>query len=559
MSGHPPPGPLSPDAPDLIPARMLSEFAYCPRAAYLEWVQGEFEDSVDTVEGKFQHRRVDIDPGRAPFPQDAETSDVIHARSVTLSAPDAGIVARIDLLELQGPLATPVDYKHGPMPDQPWEPVRVQLCAHAIVLRENGYQSDHGVIYYVESRSRVAVEFSEALTRRTLDLATSLRETVLAGRIPAPLVDSPKCPRCSLVGICLPDETNLLSMEPSDAGEIRRLTPARDDALPVYVQEQGASVGKHGEVLQIRQGNKTVSEVRLIDVAQVSLFGNVQITTQAVKELAARNIPISHFTYGGWFVALTQGMSHKNVELRIKQYQFALDPAEALKLSRWFVNGKIRNSRTLLRRNHREAPPDALTELSRLGNRALRVRAAASLLGLEGLAARVYFANFPGMLKTAENGFDFTARNRRPPRDPVNAVLSFLYALMVRELTAVTLRVGFDPYLGFYHRPRYGRPALALDLAEEFRPLVGDSVTLTLFNGGELKQRDFVTRAAGVALTPRARKQVLEAYERRMDTLITHPVFGYTISYRRVLEIQARLLARYLLGEIPEYPAFTTR
>jgi CRISPR-associated protein Cas1 len=212
-------------------------------------------------------------------------------------------------------------------------------------------------------------------------------------------------------------------------------------------------------------------------------------------------------------------------------------------------------------------------------------------LGIEGAAARDYFARFSLMLKTDdEHGrdtlpleeedspaeceteatvapsdeqtwarFDFTKRNRRPPRDPVNALLSFVYAMLLKDLVATLVGVGLDPYLGFYHQPRYGRPALALDLMEEFRPLVADSVVINLINNGEVRPTDFITRAGACALTPHGRKQVLEGYERRLDTLVTHPRFGYAISYRRIFEVQARLLARLLTGEINFYPAFCTR
>ena len=174
------------------------------------------------------------------------------------------------------------------------------------------------------------------------------------------------------------------------------------------------------------------------------------------------------------------------------------------------------------------------------------------------MAAKEYFVGFAQMLKQ-EDAFNIEGRNRRPPRDPTNALLSFVYAMLVKELTVVLYTTGFDPMLGLYHRPRYGRPSLALDLAEEFRPLLADSVVLTLVNNGEVSPSSFVRRAGGVALTDAGRRAVIAAFERRMDTLVTHPVFGYRISYRRVLEVQARLLARALLGEIEKYPSFCTR
>lgn len=155
--------------------------------------------------------------------------------------------------------------------------------------------------------------------------------------------------------------------------------------------------------------------------------------------------------------------------------------------------------------------------------------------------------------------FTFEGRNRRPPLDAVNCLLSYLYGLVVKDLTAVLFAIGLDPYMGFYHRPRFGRPALSLDLSEEFRPLVAESVTINLINNGEVSDHDFLVRAGGVTLTQSGRKTVLSAYERRLSTTIKHPVFGYEVSYRRALEVQGRILAAHLLGEIPDYVPFTTR
>ena len=560
--------------PDLVPARMLNEYAYCPRLAYLEWVQGEFADSVDTVEGRFQHRRVDRPSGELPaLPAedsldpaagDAQSMETVHARSVLLSDTTLGAIARIDLVEGQGNVVTPVDYKHGQAPDVPegaWEPERVQVCIQGLLLRANGFTCTQGMLYFVESRQRVTVPFDDALVSRTLDLLSGIRAMAASGRIPQPLVDSPKCPRCSLVGICLPDEVNFLSpagtaVKPED---VRRMAPARDDAFPVYVQTQGAVVGKSGDQLEVKQKGQALQKVRLMEVSQLSLFGNVQVTTQALRELCDRNIPICYFSYGGWFQGITNGMSHKNVELRCRQYLGAMTPETALSIARQLVFGKIKNCRTLLRRNHREPPAAVLTELDRLANRARTAPALDTLLGIEGAAARAYFSEFPGMIKANSLAFDFRGRNRRPPKDPVNAVLSFLYAMLIKQAMVTALTVGFDPYLGFYHQPRYGKPALALDLVEEFRPLIADSVCLSLINNGELGPEHFVTRGDAAALTQNGRRKVIEAYERRMDSLVTHPLFGYAVSYRRILEVQARLLSRHLLGELAAYPVFRTR
>jgi CRISPR-associated protein Cas1 len=573
---------LTPDVPELVPARMLNEFAYCPRLAYLEWVQADFADSADTVEGRFHHRRVDKETGELPAAEQiagAEGNEKLHARSIYLSGPIVGLVARIDLVEATGTVVTPVDYKRGQAPDVPegaWEPERVQVCAQGLVLEENGYTCHEGVLYFVGSRRRVTVPFTPELRARTMDLLAKMREAMAAPTSPPPLQDSPKCPRCSLVGICLPDEINLLKLggdghAPAfgidDEGEPappRRLLPARDDALPLYVHSGGTRVGKSGDelVIDVRDGPRQTA--RLAQTSQVSLFGQVQASTQAIQAILGRGIPLCYFSSGGWFYGMTSGGFHKNVELRRLQYRAADDPSASLALARRVVVAKIRNARTFLRRNGQDVPEQALDMMRALADDAERCAAAASLLGIEGTAARVYYQNFPRMLKRTDDSgvalaFDFSGRNRRPPRDPVNALLSLAYSLLAKDLTVVLQAVGFDPFMGFYHRPRYGRPALALDLMEEFRPLVADSVVLNAINTGVVQRGDFVARGGAVSLSEGGRGRFMHLFERRMDELVTHPTFGYRISYRRVLEVQARLLGRFLAGEIPDYPGFQTR
>ena len=561
-------------SPELVPARMLNEYTYCPRLCYMEWVQGEFAHSADTLDGRFQHRRVDQPAGDLPArTQDGESPESedgdaqperIHARSVMLSDEGLGAIARIDLVEAEGDHATPVDYKRGTVPDIPghvYDPERVQLCLQGLLLRANGYVCEQGVIYYVGSKRRVHVGFDEMLVKQTLEMLEAAREMADGGEIPPPLEDSPKCPRCSLVGICLPDEVSFLKgsryvVRPDD---VRRLMPARDDALPMYVIAQGGVVGKSGDTLTVRVKGKTAAKVRLLDVSSVSIFGNAQVTAQATRELLERGIPICHFTYGGWLKGVTWGMAHKNVELRMHQFRVAGDQPASLAIAKEIVTAKLRNSRVMLRRNHPEAPATALEEIKRMTAMVEAADSFGTLLGIEGAGARVYFANFDGMIKSGISAFDFRTRNRRPPKDPVNSVLSFLYSMLIRQAMVSAMAVGFDPYLGFYHQPKYGRPALALDLVEEFRPLIADSAALTLFNNSELKEKDFIHRGGAVSLTQDGRKAVIGAFERRMDTLITHPLFKYSISYRRIMEVQARLLGRHLLGELKKYPAFTTR
>jgi len=550
-------GPHDAQELDLLPAAMVRKYAYCSRLFHLEWVQREWADSEDTLVGETVHRRVDEPGGALPDPAELDPDDRILARAVLLSAPRLGLITKLDLLEGFDGKVRPVDYKKGaPGPHGPWEPERVQLCAQGLVLRENGYRCDEGVLYYAEPRARYVVPFDEPLIARTLELVEQMRVVAADPVPPPPLVDSPKCPRCALVGICLPDEMNLLREAP--LAEVRRLVPARDDAGPLYVLEQGSTVGREGERLIVRPREGEHVAVRLIDVSHVSLYGNVQVSAQAIHLLAERGLPIFHHTYGGWLAALTTGLPHRNVELRVRQVRTADDDRERLRIARVIVAAKIRNQRVLLRRNGRNEARRAVDELTRLAAAAGRAASLDLLLGIEGLAARAYFGSFGGLLRN-ESGFRFEYRNRRPPTDPINALLSFLYGLLVKECVYALLAVGLDPGIGFYHRLRYGRPSLALDLAEEFRPLVADSVVLRLVNNNMVDQSDFVRRGPACALTQNGRRRVIESFESRLDTLIRHPLFGYSISYRRALALQARLLARWTSGELPRYRPLTTR
>lgn len=637
-----------------LPARMLNEFVYCPRLFYLMHVEGIFVENADTLEGSAQHKRVDAGNGRLPpakkqakvdaqadansdattdnykpevsaVPNPQSEMDTIHSRSVSLFSDELGVSAKLDLVEstnVEGDLFsareyTPVEYKKGAPREgdegyELWPTDRMQLGLQMLLLRENHYPCREGIIYYREARKRVRFELDDEDERW-------IRENIIQARAccdgarPPPLDDSPKCPRCSLVSVCLPDETRLLqehaehrrdlngdsqlSLEMAlptqgrldrnpfaDFPEVRlpRLKPGQDvrrliapahDTRALYVNTPGLFVGKKGEQLVVKEKKKIVQEIRLIDLHHVAVFGPVQLSSAAIQSLCERDIAIAHFTLGGWFYGLTRGHNLTNVFTRIEQFAHAGDPDKALIHARIFVHGKIRNQRTLLMRNHLDAPKSALRELKYAASAALVANDLQSLLGVEGSAARIYFQHFSGMIKsskespsaadqnTAQQEFPFRLdqRNRRPPRDPVNAMLSLGYALLARECTVSAWSTGFDPYVGFLHLPRYGRPSLALDVMEEFRPLVVDSTVLTLINNRMVEPGDFIRAGNTVTLSQRGRKAFITVYEKRLHQAVTHPVFGYKVSYRRCIELQFRLLAKCLTGEIEQYHPFMTR
>lgn len=639
---------------DYLPARMVNEYVYCPRLFYLMHVEGQFADSVDTIDGRFVHRRVDAGNGALPeatatplepmhvladmfgdtipkadrdsitdqpdaptpkkrrskkkvqsetlfgnddlaaeddpdtddaeeSPENDSDSKVIHRRSVMLSSDQLGVIAKMDLIEAAGNQVTPVDYKRGrPRKNADgtagaWPPERVQVALQALVLRDNGYECDSGVLYFSETRQRVTLPLDEDLIRQTRQAIAGARDVHDSRMIPPPLVDSPKCPKCSLVRICLPEETRVLSeIKPNAKADLpaaRPMITARDERRPVYFNTQGMWVSKKSELLQAKCDGKLIQEVRLQEINQVNLFGNVQLSTQAIQTMCNMSVPVVYFSQKGYFYGVTHPLGVKNVLVRREQFRRSDDESFCLSLAKSLVRSKIRNCRTLLMRNHRQPSAVTLRELKRLADRSLKAESLASLLGIEGTAARYYFADFAGMLKVncdlppatgealgeTRPAFDFRGRNRRPPRDPVNAMLSLVYSLLTKDCVVAATTVGLDPHLGFYHQVKPGKPALALDLMEPFRPLIADSVVITAINNRMVTPDHFIVAGQSVVMSDLGRKHFLLAYEQRMDQLVTHPLFDYRVSYRRLLEIQTRFLARLLSGEIHDYPVFETR
>lgn len=544
---------------------MVNEFVYCPRLFHLEWVQGRFATNDDVEEGLYVHRVVDEPGGDLPPPQDdLERFAGRASRSFWLTSTVLGVSAKVDIVEVgDDGSVVPVDYKKG-APDPRggiWETDAVQSTLQAALLQEAGYTVRQAEVWYAETRQRLTLPVTDRSIEDVLAVLARLRQTAADPDPPPPLQGSPKCARCSLVGICLPDEVNALRVREDAPPRPRRLMAADPDSRPLYLQEQGAVVGIRRGRLEVFKDGDRLGSFRLIDVSQLCVQGNVTVTPQAMRELFAREIPVCWFSYGGWFAGMSQGLPGKNVDLRRSQFTASADVLT--RIAARMIEAKVRNSRTLLRRNTREPVDAVIEQLRELAVAARTAGSSSSLLGIEGTAARLYFARFGGMF--AEHvavdtaSFQHNGRARRPPPDPVNALLSFLYSLLVKDLSATLAMVGFDPYQGVYHRPRFGRPALALDLAEEFRPLVADGTVVQVVNNGEIKPSHFIRRAGGCQLTRDGRRVVIAAYERRMAHEIKHPVFGYRVSYRRALDVQARILAAHLTEEIPEYTPFTTR
>lgn len=531
-----------------IPVRMLAEYVYCPRLAYMLWVQGELPNPAETACGTVPE------------------TDRIHTRTVSLSSGSLGISALIDVVEDACRAVRPVTYKKGKRPHVAagaYESDRVLLCAQGLLLREQGFSCDNGLICFMGAKEQVKIRFDPELVNATVNVIQALRDLSLTDTPPLPLAESPKCAACDLIGICLPDEMGLLTHQMS---QVRPVYPKVESAFPLYVQSSASYVKKSGEQLIIEEKRQKVAEVRLMDISQVVLFGHCSISSPALQACFRRDIPVTFMSYGGWFLGHSTGTGHRNVLARTAQYRSSFSAPVCLSLARQWIHSKIHNCRVLMRRNWKagdgKMPEPIFAAMKSDARQAFQAESLESLLGVEGNAARRYFENFMSVIapeKRSSGGFDFTCRNRRPPRDPINALLSFAYAMLTREWTVTLSAVGLDPYRGFLHQARFGLPALTLDMMEPFRPLVADSTVITVINNGEIKETDFVYGAGACNLTPDGRKRFIAAFERRLSHEVTHPIFKYKISYRRLFEVQARLLIRHLTGEISNYPDFLTR
>lgn len=336
----------------------------------------------------------------------------------------------------------------------------------------------------------------------------------------------------------------------------------------LYITSQGTWLSKEGDCVVVAREEGPKTRVPLSAVDGIVCFGRISLSPFLLGHAAENGVTISHLTENGRFLARVEGPVSGNVRLRRAQYRAADDAQAAGTIVRGVVAGKVHNQRHVLRRALRDHGADAqgllVAGVERLDAALRRIRAAPadvepdSLRGIEGDAASAYFAAFPALLRSRE--FGFPGRRRRPPPDPVNALLSFVYVLLTHDARSALEAVGLDPAVGFLHRDRPGRPSLALDMVEEFRAWFADRLALSLVNRRQLGPGDFEAAETGaVALTEAGRKTVLVAYQERKREEVRHPYTGETQPVGLLWYAQARLLAMHLRGDIDAYPPFLAR
>ena len=538
------PGSLASESPDSsIPISMVSHWLFCNRRAWLESV-GEHVDSYQMEVGADDHRRAD----------DASASTTETKRAVNVHHSELGVHGRVDVIEsaADGSL-TIVEYKATPVRRSPevTRPMRIQLALQSICLTAAGETVTGHAVHFTSHRRRVPVALDEqdfSLAREALE---ETRLTLSAPVAPPPLVDDARCFRCSHASVCLPDERRA---EPPD----RRIGVADPLGQVVHVASYGARVHlKEGRLRAERRG-ETLAEVPIELVHALVIHGNADASSGLIRELLWRGKQIVWASGRGKVVGWAQPGRLPNSQVRNRQH---LDSHRGrLDLARGFVTAKIANQATLLRRNGDAV--SAVQALRASQSTAEEAHSLEALLGVEGAAARTYFGAFLTMLNERSREFLeplFPGRVGRGATDPLNVVLNFAYGMLRGEVIRAIVACGLDPYAGYLHSSGRGKPALALDLMEEFRAPIADSVAISSFNNGELGRKSFMTAFADHRLTDRGRKQLITAFERRVQTVFTHPLFEYRVSWRRAMEVQARLILGVLDGTQSTYAGIRIR
>ncbi len=336
----------------------------------------------------------------------------------------------------------------------------------------------------------------------------------------------------------------------------------------LYVTTQGSYLARDGETVLVRVDQETKLRVPIHTLGGIVCFGQVSASPPLMGLCGERNVLLSFLSENGRFLARVQGPVSGNVLLRREQYRRADDPGAACRVAKAMVVGKIANCRTVLMRAARECQDTQVSErlsaagsvLARVLDEANRAASTAELRGKEGEAAKHYFNVFDDLITAQKEHFRFTERTRRPPLDSVNALLSFLYSIVAHDAASALEAVGLDPAVGFLHVDRPGRPGLALDLMEEFRPLLADRLALNLINRRQVQANDFrKTETGAVLMDDSARKELLVAYQKRKQEEIMHPFLQDKIAIGLLPHVQAMLLARHLRGDLDGYPPFLWR
>lgn len=527
-----------------IPIGMVAHWKFCPRRAWLEAMDEKAPQSGQIAQGTTAHRRVDK----------TSTTESDTVRGIDIRHRELGFHGRVDRVEkVSDSVIKLIEHKATPIRREPSvsDANRVQVTLQKLGLEDQGFTVAETAVYFSTHHKTVPLELTEEDVEEAQLALEHTRAVVQGETAPPPLVDDPKCMRCSHASICLPDERQ--------EAEVRRriMPPDRgSDVVHLTVPGSRASV-KSGRMLVVNQDERLAS-IPLERVAAAVVHGNVDLSGALIRELMWRGLPIVWCTGAGRVVGWTNGVRPPNGGARFHQYSASAEGR--LELAQEFVATKISNQATILRRFGGSAKN---LEYLRSASRAAEATdSVSSLFGVEGRAASEYFTEYPTLLRNSVDRSivdKFPGRVGRGATDPLNVSLNYGYGLLLSEVIRSILATGLDPHAGFLHTHGRNKPALALDLMEEFRAPLVDAAILGGFNNGELSASSFTHVLGAARLTQVGRKKLISAYERRLGTEFMHPVFKYRMTWRRAIEVQARMVLGVMDGTQSSYKGIRVR
>lgn len=537
----------------LIPLSMINQYAFCKRRFFIMHVLGDMRENAHVQEGRFVHEAAH--DGRRVIERPDGT---IQTRAVHVVSERLGLAGVVDVVEEKEGEIYPVEFKKGDLGE--WQNDRLQVAAQAMALEEmRGITIRRGCVFYFGSRRRDEFEIDDALRAAAHSAAIDMR--LIAGQDEMPGTEfGPKCGGCSVRRVCMPEETDFALGKAAKPPS--RPVPGMGIERVLYVEQPETCIHLEGERLIVRKENAVLVDLPAFQVDGLVLCGAARLSHHALRFVIESRKHVTYLSRSGRFISRLEPDGSRNVPLRLRQFDAHRDARKTLALGKRIVEGKLRNMRALLQRYGRQDGKEAAATATVAIEKALGLLGSVAtmdeLRGVEGLGSRDYLVGFGACIRE-DSGLVFEHRNRRPPRDEVNALMSFAYTMLYNDLHAACQIVGLDPYIGYLHAERYGRASLALDLMEEFRPIVADSVVLTMINNRMIEKREFERDEVAVMLGESGRRRFYEVYEKRKSTEATHPVFGYKLSYRRLFELQARVMAKAIDGEIEEYIPFMVR
>lgn len=523
---------------DPLPISLVAHTVFCSRRAWLE-AAGETTPSFAIEHGVAAHGAVDArrDDRRAA----RRSVEVIHAQ--------LGLVGRCDVVADDGDGLRIVEYKSSPLRRRAEVTAaqRIQLTLQAMCLEDMGHRVTGGAVYFTNHQKEVSVAIDDAAREEARSYVDLTRVVVEAACAPDPLRDDPRCRLCSHAGVCLPEERR----ETRITHAIKVTEP---DGETLHVTTPGARASLSAGRVVVQRSEDKLASVPIELVAALVVHGNVDVSSALMRELLWRGIPVTWCSGRGTVVGYARSTRSPNGAARVAQRN---PPADvALALAREFISTKIANQATQMRRSAREPLQDKVDHLRRLSRQAAHAATPLQVLGFEGEAAAVYFDRMASMLAVPTRDTfarRWPGREGRGALDPLNVSLNFAYGLLLGVCVRALVICGLDPHAGVLHSAGRNKPAMALDLMEEFRVPLADAVVIGAINNGEFTSHMLTSVLGGTRLRDDGRRALVGAFERRLDQSIRHPVFGYPATWRRTVEIQARMVLGTLDGSQDRY------